>query len=180
MHAVPGRVASPLVRGGRGEVPFDQIRWPVRRLVGVVGELLAAPLHTVDAKVSHQTSNGATGDRVAVTSQMLVQPTRPKARVVRLPLHRDRRLAVDVPKRSRAHRADLGGVERALRELQHTAHRSDGEPVAVSVDESDRHRWRGSASCAKKVVADGPSDRSIGAVSGRVRTASPTRSLGRP
>ncbi len=79
-----GPLHQPANESGRGGVPFDEIRWPVGDFVGAGGELRAAPMDTADAEVTHQTGDGATSDRVALTSQMLVQPARPITRVVRV------------------------------------------------------------------------------------------------
>jgi len=86
-------------------------------------------------------------------NRVTVQTTSAVAGVVRFPLVRDERRAVDIGDRTSAGRPSLRCVEGAFRELEHTTYRGDREPVPMGVDERDRHRCRRSASNAKKVVA---------------------------
>jgi hypothetical protein len=77
---------------------------------------------------------------------MIVHSASPLALVVRSPLAQDRRLAVDVRDRTRAHRSSLERVEGALGKLEHSTDGSDREAIPMGIDERDVHRDRGSAS----------------------------------
>src|SRR5437660_737676 len=133
--------------------PWSLTRSALSGRVGGRREVLLAPLHAPDPNAGHETRHRAARNPVAFPVELLVDPPRPVDLIVGLPHPPDLdlgRLIADIPGRRRP---GPGGVVRPLREPDHPTYRSDRPAVPVGVDEPDVHRWRGSTSCAKKLVA---------------------------
>ena len=147
MGADIGQVRDPeLTRCCRGERSSDEIRWPLRLRTITRGGLdrLIAP-EPLQLELAHQSLDGATGNRDALSIQLGVDLPRPvDAEIVGMD-SRNVGFQLLVSDRSGRGRARLGGVVGARGDLQarltqDLADRLDPEPVSVLVDVVDEHR----------------------------------------
>src|SRR5690625_640099 len=159
-RAAVGDVRDPqLVRSGRGEVTFDQVRTGVWT---VAGERCPRALLSADPAQplgSHQPFHGAACDRDTFPAQLSVELLRavdPEVLRVNAPDLNQQLLVPDRPFRGWSGLEGVVGARRDLRACcgERAADRLDAELMLVLVDELDDQRCGRSSSAAKKAEAD--------------------------
>ncbi len=149
-----GDVGDPeLVRSGRGEGAFDQVRAQVRPRSGDRGAGASRPGDAPQPGRTHQPLDGAPGYWMALPVELRVDlPSAIDPEIVAMHLldHRGGRHVRHRPSRGRP---AAMGVVGARGDLQLSADRLDPVLVPVGVDELDDHRCGRSSSAAKKADA---------------------------